>query len=88
MTEEPCTPDELRTLFLFEKLTDAQLEWLCQRGRVEVFPAGPVYTEGDPAMAFYVLLDGTVVLSRRVGSDDIEAGRTSQRGVYAGAWLA
>jgi signal transduction histidine kinase len=88
MTEERCRPDELRTLFLFEKLTDAQLEWLCQRGRVEVFPAGPVYTEGDPATAFYVLLDGAVMLSRRVGSDDIEAGRTSQRGVYAGAWLA
>ena len=88
MTEELCRPDELRTLFLFEKLTDAQLEWLCQRGRVEVFPAGPVYAEGDPATAFYVLLDGTVMLSRRVGSDDIEAGRTSQRGVYAGAWLA
>jgi signal transduction histidine kinase len=88
MTEEPCSPDELRTLFLFEKLTDAQLEWLCRRGRVEVFPAGPVYAEGDPATAFYVLLDGTVVLSRRVGSDVIDAGRTSQRGVYAGAWLA
>jgi signal transduction histidine kinase len=88
VTEEPCGPDELRTLFLFEKLTDAQLDWLCQRGRVEVFPAGPVYTEGDPATAFYVLLDGTVALSRRVGSDDIEAGRTSQRGVYAGAWVA
>jgi signal transduction histidine kinase len=88
MTEELCGPDELRMLFLFEKLTDAQLEWLCQKGRVEVFPAGPVYTEGDPAAALYVLLDGTVVLSRRVGSDDIEAGRTSQRGVYAGAWLA
>jgi signal transduction histidine kinase len=88
MTEEPCSPDELRTLFLFEKLTDAQLDWLCQRGRVEVFPAGPVYTEGDPATAFYVLLDGTVALSRRVGPDDIEAGRTSQRGVYAGAWVA
>jgi signal transduction histidine kinase len=88
VTEELCSPDELRTLFLFEKLTDAQLEWLCQRGRVEVFPAGPVYTEGDPATALYVLLDGTVALSRRIGSDDIEAGRTSQPGVYAGAWLA
>jgi len=83
-----CSPDELRTLFLFEKLTDAQLDWLCQRGRVEVIPAGPVYAEGDPATHFYVLLDGTVVLSRRVGGDDIEAGRTSQRGVYAGAWQA
>ncbi len=88
MTEELCSPDELRALFLFEELTDAQLEWLCQRGRVEIVPAGPVYAEGDPATAFYVLLDGTVVLSRRVGSDDIETGSTSQRGVYAGAWLA
>jgi len=88
MTEELCRPDELRTLFLFEKLTDAQLGWLCQRGRVEVFPAGLVYAEGDPATAFYVLLDGTVMLSRRVGSDDIDAGRTSERGVYGGAWLA
>ena len=88
MTDQTCSPDELRTLFLFEKLTDDQLDWLCQRGRVEVIPGGPVYTEGDPATHFYVLLDGTVVLSRRVGGDDIEAGRTSQRGVYAGAWQA
>ena len=88
MTAEPGRPDELRTLFLFEKLTDHQLDWLCQRGRVEVIPAGPVYTEGEPATQFYVLLEGTVVLSRRVGGDDIEAGRTSQPGVYAGAWQA
>ena len=88
MTTKPCSPDELRTLFLFEKLTDAQLGWLCQRGRVETIPAGPVYAEGDPARSFYVLLGGTVVLSRRVGADDIEVGRTSQRGVYAGAWQA
>ncbi len=88
MTGEPCSPDELRTLFLFEKLTDAQLDWLCQRGRVELVPAGPVYAEGDPARCFYVLLEGTVVLSRRVGADDVEVGRTSQRGAYAGAWQA
>ena len=88
MSEERCRPDELRTLFLFEKLTDAQLDWLCQRGRVEVMPAGLVYAEGDPATRFYVLLDGTVVLSRRLRGADIEAGRTSQRGVYAGAWQA
>jgi signal transduction histidine kinase len=88
VTTKLCRPDELRSLFLFEKLTDAQLDWLCQRGRIEVFPAGPVYTEGDPARTFYVLLEGTLVLSRRVGADDIEVGRTSQRGVYAGAWEA
>ena len=88
MTTTLCSPDELRVLFLFEKLTDAQLDWLCQRGRVELVPAGPVYAEGDPARSLYVLLEGTVVLSRRVGADDVEVGRTSQRGVYAGAWTA
>jgi signal transduction histidine kinase len=88
MTTKSCSPDELRTLFLFEKLTDAQLDWLCQTGRVEDIPAGPVYAEGDPATCFYVLLEGTVVLSRRVGTDDVEVGRTSQHGVYAGAWQA
>ena len=83
-----CGIDELRTLFLFEKLTDDQLRWLCERGHVELIPAGPIYAEGSPADCFYVLLDGTVVMSRRVGPDDVEVGRTSDRGVYSGAWLA
>ena len=83
-----CGIDELRTLFLFEKLTDDQLRWLCERGHVEVLPAGPVFAEGAPAECFYVLLEGTVVMSRRVGPDDVETGRTSQRGAYSGAWLA
>jgi signal transduction histidine kinase len=84
----PCTPGELRTLFLFEKLTDEQLAWLCSRGHVERMNAGPVYAEGEPAGYFYVLLDGTVVMSRRVGADDVEVVRTSNRGVYAGAFVA
>jgi signal transduction histidine kinase len=83
-----CGVDELRTLFLFEKLTDDQLQWLCERGHVEIIEPGPVYAEGAPAECFYVLLEGTVVMSRRVGPDDVEVGRTSHRGVYAGAWQA
>ena len=83
-----CGVDELRTLFLFEKLTDDQLQWLCDRGHVELIEPGPVYAEGAPATCFYVLLEGTVVMSRRVGPDDVEVGRTSQRGAYAGAWYA
>ncbi len=83
-----CGPDELRTLFLFEKLTEAQLEWLCQQGHVEIIEPGPVYAEGEAATCFYVLLEGTVIMSRRVGADDVEVGRTSQRGAYAGAWQA
>ena len=83
-----CDPDELRTLFLFEKLADDQLRWLCERGRVEVYEPGPVYAEGDPATCFYVLLDGTVVTSRKVGGDDVEINRTDYRGAYVGAFVA
>ena len=31
----PCDPEELRRTFLFEKLTDEQLDWLCREGHVE-----------------------------------------------------
>jgi signal transduction histidine kinase len=82
------TPDELRTLFLFERLDDDQLAWLAENGRVEQVPVGPIYTEGEDATCFYVLLDGEVSMSRRVGTDDIEVNRTSYRGVYAGATQA
>jgi signal transduction histidine kinase len=84
----PCSPGEIGSLFLFEKLSPEQLGRLCAEGRVELFEPGPVYAEGDPATCFYVLLEGTAVLSRRVGGDDVETNRTSQRGVYAGAMQA
>lgn len=84
----PCDVDELRTLFLFEKLSDEQLAWLCERGHVERREPGVVTAEGDPATCFYVLLDGTIALSRRVGGQDVESTRTDQRGAYAGAWTA
>ncbi|GGX34106.1 ATP-binding protein [Streptomyces lomondensis] len=84
----PCAPQEIGSLFLFEKLTPEQLGRLCAEGRVERFEPGPVYTEGEPATCFYVMLEGTVVLYRRVGGDDVEVTRTSQRGVYAGSMQA
>ncbi|MFI5799146.1 ATP-binding protein [Streptomyces sp. NPDC051677] len=84
----PCSPAEISSLFLFEKLSPEQLGRLCSEGRVERFEPGPVYAEGDPATCFYVMIEGTVVLSRRVGGDDVEVSRTSQRGVYSGAMQA
>ncbi|TWS21625.1 histidine kinase [Tsukamurella asaccharolytica] len=75
-------------MFLFEKLSDEQLEWLCQRGHVETFPAGPVYSTGDPAQWLYVLLKGTIALSQKVGDVEVETNRSDQRGAYAGAWSA
>jgi signal transduction histidine kinase len=93
VTEKPasdvlCSAPELRALFLFEKLSDDQLEWLCREGRVVSAEPGRVYTEGDEAEYLYVLLSGTVVLSRRIGADDVETTRSSTPGVYAGAFYA
>lgn len=85
---ETCVRDELRTLFLFEHLSDEQLDTLCQAGSIETFPAGPIVTEGDPATCFYVMLDGELVMSKRSGGVDIQTNRTSMRGVYFGAWSA
>jgi signal transduction histidine kinase len=83
-----CSVEELRTLFLFEKLAPEQLDWLCAKGRVEILDPGFLYREGEPATCFYVLLEGSLVLSRRVGADDVEVTRSAQPGVYAGAFQA
>jgi signal transduction histidine kinase len=83
-----CDPAELRTLFLFDKLADEQLDRLCREGHVEITEPGPVFTEGDPAENLYVLIEGTLVTSRRVGGDDIDINSTSMKGVYTGAYMA
>jgi signal transduction histidine kinase len=88
MTPLTCDPEELRSLFLFEKLSDEQLARLCTEGHVELIEPGPVITEGDPADCLYVLIEGSLVLTRRVGGDEVEISRTSQRGVYTGAYQA
>jgi len=83
------SPEELRTLFLFEHLDDEQLGWLSEHGRLAEVPGGaPIFVEGEPAEFFYLLLEGTAALSRRVQGDDVEVSRTNQRGVYAGATQA
>ncbi|MFJ4686893.1 ATP-binding protein [Streptomyces sp. NPDC088789] len=84
----PCSPQEIGKLFLFEKLTPEQLGRLCSEGRVDLFEPGPIYAEGAPATCFFVMIEGTVVLSRKVGGDDVEVVRTSQPGVYTGAMQA
>src|ERR1700754_597853 len=87
-TKTPCEPDELRTLFLFEALTDEQLAVLCTNGQIENYQPGPICVEGQPATCFYVLIDGELTMSKLSGGQDIETNRTSQRGVYCGAWRA
>ncbi|HEX6675021.1 MAG TPA: ATP-binding protein [Actinomycetes bacterium] len=79
----------LRNLFLFEKLSGEQLQWLAEHGWVIEAPSGTtLLAEGAPAELFIVLLSGSITMSRRVGEDDVETVRTDQVGVYAGAMQA
>jgi signal transduction histidine kinase len=89
MTESVVLKDELRSTFLFESLTDEQLDWLVAHGTVESHPAGvTVYTQGDLAEDFYVLLDGEIELVKRMDGTDVVLSTTSQPGSYAGVMRA
>jgi signal transduction histidine kinase len=80
------TPAQLRELFLFEDLSDDQLEWVTANGDVVSYKAGEtVSAEGEPAKCFYVLLSGTLVMVRMVRGDEVEITRTDQPGAYTGA---
>jgi signal transduction histidine kinase len=84
---ERLTPDELRTLFLFESLDDDQLAWLARVGRIVEYPAGAIVaTEGAPASCFLVLLSGMLSMSRRVQGGEMELVRTEHCGSYTGAF--
>ena len=85
---ERLTPDELRTLFLFEGLDDEQLDWLAREMYVKTFEPGVVFRQGDPGTCCYVLLSGSVAMSKLSYGQDVEIIRTDQRGVYAGAFTA
>jgi signal transduction histidine kinase len=93
MTDQAVEPrrlssDELRTLFLFESLTDEQLQWLSEAGYVESVRDGIVFNEGDEATCCYVLLSGEIRLCKLSHGELVEINRTGQRGVYSGAFNA
>ncbi|MBO0678876.1 cyclic nucleotide-binding domain-containing protein [Mycolicibacterium sp. S2-37] len=83
-----CDVEPLRGLFIFEGLSDAQLQRLCADGEIVDHPAGELCREGEPAEFFYVLLEGEIALSKRSGARDIDIWRASAPGSYCGAWSA
>ncbi len=86
---ERLTPDELRSLFLFEALDDGQLAWLAERGRVVEYAAGAtIHVEGTPASCLFVLLSGMLSMSSRVQGGELELFRTDYCGAYTGAFYA
>ncbi len=89
MTGSVALKGELRSTFLFESLTDEQLDWLVEHGTVENHAAGvTVYTQGDLADSFYVLLEGEIELVKRMDGTDVVLSTTSQPGSYAGVMRA
>ena len=60
--------DELRPIFLFDGLTDAQVADLAAAGEKVAFDANEeLFKEGDPAAFWWVLLDGKIQIVRRAG---------------------
>jgi signal transduction histidine kinase len=81
--------EELRGCFLFESLTEEQLDWLVRHGTVETCEAGvKVYEQGAPAEFFFVLLEGEIQLVKELDGSDVVLTTGSQPGAYAGATRA
>jgi signal transduction histidine kinase len=77
---------ELRELFLFTDLTGTQLDWVREHGETAEAGDGEIIVaEGEQARCFYVLLSGTVQMTRLVAGDQVEILRTDQSGAYFGA---
>src|SRR5262245_59774993 len=77
--------ETLRPLFLFAGFTDEQLRWVAGAGEeVSVEPGHRVIAEGMPADAFYVLMEGTVQLTKRVAGREAVFATSSQPGVWVG----
>jgi signal transduction histidine kinase len=77
---------DVRTLFLFAELAETDQRWVAERAELRVYDADvTVFTQGTPADALYVLLDGGLQLSTSVDAEDVVLNETTQRGAYAGA---
>ncbi|MEV6875287.1 ATP-binding protein [Amycolatopsis sp. NPDC051128] len=78
--------EELRGLFLFEHLSEDQLDWVAANAVLEQYEGDTfVIREGDEATCFYVILNGAVRMTRLVSGTEVETNRSDQRGAYFGA---
>src|SRR4051794_36894070 len=81
--------DELRGIGLFTGLTDDQLTELAAGGDEIPFEPGDVlFTEGEHADEWWVLLAGSLDLVRKVGQEDVVVARMDVPGRWAGGFRA
>ena len=82
-------PSELRPLFLFDGLDDAQLAELAACAEEVPFVDGDVlFEEGAPADSWWVLLEGRIELVRRNERELAVVGAMERPGTWAGGFRA
>ena len=80
---------DLRSLSIFDGLTDDQLNDLIKGGsEVRIKPGVELFHEGESADFWWVLIDGAIDLIRRVGREDTVVARMDVPGRWAGGFRA
>jgi signal transduction histidine kinase len=80
---------ELRSLSIFDGLTDDQLTDLIKGGtEVPIEPGVDLFHEGDHADFWWVLIEGAIDLIRHVGREDTVVARMDVPGRWAGGFRA
>ena len=84
--------DDLRQAFLTSSLSDEQLAELMTAGEEETIELSEVlFREGQPASQLFILLEGQIELTRRIGDETIVLTTMTEPGQWAGglsAWGA
>jgi signal transduction histidine kinase len=80
---------ELRSLSLFDGLTDDQLAELLEGStEVRIRPGVDLFREGEHADFWWVLVDGAINLVRNIGPEDTVVGKMDAPGRWAGGFRA
>ncbi|GAA1968270.1 ATP-binding protein [Nocardioides panacihumi] len=80
---------DLRPIALFDGVSDDQLAELLDDGAEVRFGRGDViFREGEHADFWWVLVDGSLTLTRRLGDEDAVVGRMAMPGVWSGGFRA
>ena len=83
------TVEDLRPIGIFEGLTDAQVVELgAAADDVRIEPGAVLFRQGDPAEAWWMLVDGGIDLHRLVGQEDMVMARMRTPGQWAGGFRA
>ena len=81
--------DDLRSLSIFDGLTDEQLGQLLEGGaEVRIQPGVDLFRAGEHADFWWVLVDGAIDLIRHVGREDVVVAKMDVPGRWAGGFRA